>query len=104
MDIRPFAQEHIPQITATAGLVTYALARKKLSTGGIFAGISVATIHMIHPWPAFFWLLILFFLFGTFVTKVCLSDNKQYLRRGGYISFLNIGSHYRYLAILQSPS
>lgn len=25
---------------------------------------------MIHPWPAFFWLLILFFLLGTLVTKI----------------------------------
>jgi uncharacterized membrane protein len=72
MDVKAFAQDRIPQITATAGLVTYALTRKKLTTGGIFTGILVAFIHMIHPWPAFFWLLILFFLFGTFVTKVCL--------------------------------
>lgn len=70
MDLKTFAQDHISEITATAGLVTYALLRKKLTAGGIFAGIFVATVHMIHPWPAFFWLLILFFLFGTFVTKV----------------------------------
>lgn len=25
---------------------------------------------MLHPWPAFFWLLILFFLFGTLVTRI----------------------------------
>ena len=70
MDVSAFARDHISQITATTGLVTYAIARKKLTAGGIVAGIFVATIHMIHPWPAFFWLLMLFFLFGTFVTKV----------------------------------
>ena len=70
MDFNIFAKEHIPQITATAGLVTYALARKKLTIGGIFAGIVVALVHMIHPWPVFFWLLIAFFLFGTLATKV----------------------------------
>lgn len=70
MSLLEFAQSHIPQILATAGLVAYALKRNKLTTGGIFVGIFVATIHMLHPWPAFFWLLILFFLFGTVVTKV----------------------------------
>lgn len=70
MSLLEFGRSHIPQIFATAGLVAYALKRNKLTTGGILAGIFVATIHMIHPWPAFFWLLILFFLFGTVVTKV----------------------------------
>ena len=70
MDIATFAKERIPQITATVGLVTYAIVRNKLTTGGIFAGIFIATVHMLHPWPAFFWLLMLFFLFGTLVTKV----------------------------------
>lgn len=70
MSLLTLAQSRIPQILATAGLVTYALKRNKLTTGGIFAGILVASVHMIHPWPAFFWLLILFFLFGTVVTKV----------------------------------
>lgn len=70
MDITSFTKSHIPQITAIAGLVSYALARNKLTFGGIVAGVSVAVVHMVHPWPAFFWLLILFFLFGTVVTKV----------------------------------
>ncbi|KAK5121841.1 hypothetical protein LTR85_004716 [Meristemomyces frigidus] len=70
MDPLVFAREHVSQVTATAGLVSYALLRKKLTTGGIFAGILVAFIHMLHPWPAFFWLLILFFLFGTVVTRI----------------------------------
>ena len=68
--ITAFAQDHIPQITATIGLVTFAIARHKLTLGGIVAGIVVALAHMIHPWPAFFWLLIVFFLLGTVVTRV----------------------------------
>ncbi|KAK4574481.1 hypothetical protein LTR86_001322 [Recurvomyces mirabilis] len=59
-----------PQISATAALVTYATTRKKLTPFGIVAGILVAVIHMIHPWPAFFWLLIIFFALGTGVTRV----------------------------------
>ncbi|KAK4543571.1 hypothetical protein LTR36_005466 [Oleoguttula mirabilis] len=70
MDVSAFSRQHVSQITATAGLVSYALLRKKLTTGGIFAGILVAFVHMLHPWPAFFWLLILFFLFGTVVTRI----------------------------------
>lgn len=70
MDLSVFGRQHASQIAATAGLVSYALLRKKLTTGGIFAGILVAFVHMLHPWPAFFWLLILFFLFGTIVTRI----------------------------------
>ncbi|KAK3715013.1 hypothetical protein LTR37_007503 [Vermiconidia calcicola] len=70
MDFKTFAQEHVSQITATAGLVTYAITRKKLTAGGIVAGCFVALVHMIHPWPTVFWLLILFFLLGTVVTKI----------------------------------
>ncbi|KAI7680613.1 hypothetical protein KC319_g2064, partial [Hortaea werneckii] len=37
---------------------------------GILTGIASATIHMQHPYPAFFWLLMLFFLLGTAVTRI----------------------------------
>lgn len=77
MSLAAFVQSHVPQILATAGLVAYALKRNKLTTGGIFAGIFVAVVHMLHPWPAFFWLLILFFLFGTVVTKVSQSTEAE---------------------------
>lgn len=70
MSALAFVQSHLSQILATGGLVAYSLLRNKLTAGGIFAGVFVATIHMVHPWPAFFWLLILFFAFGTVVTKV----------------------------------
>ena len=70
MDIYTFARERVPQITATIGLVTFSLLAKKLTPGGIVAGTVVAIIHMLHPWPAIFWLLIMFFVLGTAVTKV----------------------------------
>ncbi|KAF2164866.1 hypothetical protein M409DRAFT_24771 [Zasmidium cellare ATCC 36951] len=70
MDLPTFAKTHTSQITATIGLVTYASARKKLTPAGILAGIFVAGVHMVHPWPAFFWLLMVFFLFGTGVTRI----------------------------------
>lgn len=65
-----FAREHVPEITGTVGLVTYALLRNKLTIPGIFSGILVAGVHMLHPWKAFFWLLIIFFVLGTLVTRV----------------------------------
>lgn len=79
MDVTAFAENHVPQITAVFGLITYALARQKLTPGGVFAAILVAVIHMIHPWKIFFWLPILFFFLGTLVTKV--RDYLSFLRR-----------------------
>ncbi|KAK1821274.1 hypothetical protein LTR12_004332 [Friedmanniomyces endolithicus] len=65
-----FALTHIPQLTGTACLVAYAALRHKLTPPGILAGTLVALIHMLHPWQAFFWLLIIFFLLGTVVTRI----------------------------------
>ncbi|RMY99758.1 hypothetical protein D0862_06992 [Hortaea werneckii] len=70
MDLTNFLQTHTPQITATVLLVTYSHLRSKLTIPGILAGIVSATIHMLHPNAAFFWLLILFFLLGTLVTRI----------------------------------
>ncbi|KAI7512912.1 hypothetical protein KC347_g1976 [Hortaea werneckii] len=70
MDLTNFLQTHIPQITATVLLVTYSYQRSKLTIPGILTGIASATIHMLHPYPAFFWLLMLFFLLGTLVTRI----------------------------------
>lgn len=76
-----FTQDHIPEITGTVGLVSYALLRNKLTPAGIAAGIFVAGVHMLHPWRAFFWLLIIFFVLGTGVTRVgqLSSYHAQYL-------------------------
>ena len=70
MDITTFAQNHTGQIAATIGLVTFALAKNKLTPGGIVVAILVAFVHMLDPWPVFFWLLVPFFLLGVLVTKV----------------------------------
>ena len=66
--------DHLPQVLATLALIIYAATRNKLTPGGIAAGIFVAGVHMLHPWPSFFWLLIVFFAVGTGVTKVRGSD------------------------------
>jgi MFS family permease len=70
LHVASFAQDHLPEITGTVGLVSYALLRNKLTPAGIVAGILVAGVHMLHPWRAFFWLLMVFFLVGTLVTRV----------------------------------
>lgn len=70
MDVKTFATDHAGQIAATIGLVTFALAKNKLTPGGIISAIGVATIHMLDPWSVFFWLLVPFFLLGVLVTKI----------------------------------
>jgi uncharacterized membrane protein len=80
MDIASFAKDHAAQLTAVIGLISYGLARKKFTAGGVAAGIFVCGIHMIHPWPAFFWLLTIFVFLGTLVTKV----NTDTLRHVSY--------------------
>jgi uncharacterized membrane protein len=70
LHLASFAQDHLAEVAGTVGLVSYALLRNKLTPAGILAGILVAGVHMLHPWRAFFWLLIVFFLVGTLVTRV----------------------------------
>jgi uncharacterized protein (TIGR00297 family) len=70
MTLNHFARDHASQIAATIGLVTFALAKNKLTPGGIVVAIIVATIHMLDPYPVFFWLLVPFFLLGVLVTKI----------------------------------
>jgi len=70
MSLATFALDHASQIAATAGLVTFALAKNKLTPGGIVSAVGVAIIHMLDPWPVFFWLLVPFFLLGVLVTKI----------------------------------
>jgi uncharacterized protein (TIGR00297 family) len=68
--ITDFARTHIPQITGTTLVVSYALRRKKFTPDGVLAGIAVSLIHMIHPWPAFYWLLNVFVVLGVLITKI----------------------------------
>ncbi|KXS95478.1 hypothetical protein AC578_6859 [Pseudocercospora eumusae] len=70
MDLSILLTQKAPEITATACLVAFAILKNKLTPAGILAGIISATIHMLHPWRAFFWLLIAFFITGTIVTKI----------------------------------
>ncbi|KAI9665529.1 MAG: hypothetical protein M1831_001671 [Alyxoria varia] len=57
-------------VPATAILVLYAAIRKSLTPGGLFAALFTAVAHAVHPWSVFYGLLVVFFLGGTFVTKV----------------------------------
>lgn len=70
MDAAAFFQSHISQITGTSLVVSYALFRRKFTPGGVLAGVFVSFIHMLHPWPAFYWLLNIFVLFGILVTRI----------------------------------
>jgi uncharacterized membrane protein len=55
----------------TLGLVYRALSRNSLTPLGIVAAVFTAVSHAVHPWSVFFTLLVVFFLSGTQVTKVC---------------------------------
>ena len=57
-------------VPTTLALVYRAYSHKSLTPLGIAAAAVTATIHAIHPWSAFFALLVAFFLGGTSVTKV----------------------------------
>ncbi|KAL8712938.1 MAG: hypothetical protein Q9220_002796 [cf. Caloplaca sp. 1 TL-2023] len=57
-------------VPATIALVWRAYSRNSLTTGGIAVAALTAVVHAIHPFSAFFALLVVFFLGGTVVTKV----------------------------------
>ncbi len=57
-------------VPATVALVYRAYSHKSLTPSGIVVAAVTAVIHAIHPWSAFFALLVVFFLAGTSVTKV----------------------------------
>lgn len=57
-------------IPATVALVLRAYLKKSLTPGGIVAAALTAVVHALHPWSAFYALLVVFFLGGTTVTKV----------------------------------
>jgi uncharacterized membrane protein len=63
-------------VPVTLLLVYRARTRNSLTPLGIAAAVVTAIAHSIHPWSVFFALLIVFFLAGTFVTKVsCLASD-----------------------------
>ena len=58
-------------VPATLALVYRAWSRNSLTPAGIVVAALTAVVHAIHPWSIFFALLVVFFLSGTAVTKVC---------------------------------
>ena len=57
-------------VPLTAALVYRAWTKKSLTPLGIFTAFITAAIHCLHPWSVFFALLTVFFLAGSYVTKV----------------------------------
>lgn len=60
-------------VPATGFLLLRAYRKKSLTPAGLGVAGLTAVIHAIHPWSCFFTLLGVFFLGGTFVTKVSYS-------------------------------
>lgn len=60
-------------IPVTLAMVYRAGSHKSLTPAGIVAAVVTAAAHALHPWNLPFALLIIFYLIGTRVTKVCLS-------------------------------
>lgn len=58
-------------VPAVLALVHRAWSRKSLTPLGILAAALTAIAHVVHPWSAPFALLVVFYLGGTKVTKVC---------------------------------
>ena len=58
-------------VPATLALIFRAWSNKSLTPAGIAAGALTALVHALHPWNVFFALLVVFFLGGSTVTKVC---------------------------------
>jgi uncharacterized membrane protein len=58
-------------VPAILALVYRAWSKNSLTPLGIVVAVLTAIAHAIHPWSVFFALLVVFFLAGTAVTKVC---------------------------------
>ena len=58
-------------VPATLAVAYRAYSHKSLTPVGIAAAVLTAIAHAIHPWNLPFVLLVVFFLAGTRVTKVC---------------------------------
>lgn len=57
-------------VPAISALVIRAYSHNSLTPGGIIVAALTAIAHAVHPWSLPFWLLVVFFLAGTQVTKV----------------------------------
>ena len=58
-------------VPVTLAMVYRAWSHKSLTPAGIVAAVLTAAAHAVHPWSLPFALLIVFFLAGSRVTKVC---------------------------------
>jgi uncharacterized membrane protein len=64
-------------VPVTLAMVYRAWSHKSLTTAGIVAATFTAIAHAVHPWSLPFALLIIFFLAGTKVTKVCMQPRLE---------------------------
>ena len=67
----PVNMQTVVATVFTALLILRALSNRSLTSFGIVAAVLTAIAHAYHPWSVFFALLVVFFLGGTAVTKVC---------------------------------
>jgi hypothetical protein len=58
-------------VPVTLAMVYRALSHKSLTPAGCVAAVLTAIVHAVHPWNLPFALLIVFYLAGSRVTKVC---------------------------------
>ena len=70
-------------VPATGILLLRAYRKKSLTPAGLGVAGLTAVIHAIHPWSCFFTLLGVFFLSGTFVTKV---SSSMFLHQPGLLA------------------
>jgi hypothetical protein len=58
-------------VPVTLAIVYRALSHKSLTPAGCVAAVLTAIVHAVHPWNLPFALLMVFYLAGSRVTKVC---------------------------------
>ena len=63
-------------VPATLVLILRAWSNNSLTPAGLVVGALTAVVHALHPWNAFFALLVVFFLGGSTVSKVSLGIIK----------------------------
>ncbi|MAD85441.1 MAG: hypothetical protein CL912_20970 [Deltaproteobacteria bacterium] len=66
-------------VPVTLAMVVRAYSHKSLTPAGIVAAVLTAAAHAVHPWSLPFALLIVFFLAGTRVTKVCTASGIDWI-------------------------
>jgi hypothetical protein len=72
----PLNMKAIIAIPVLLAMVYRAWSHKSLTPAGIVAATLTGVAHAVHPWSLPFALLIIFFLAGTRVTKVCVESDE----------------------------